>query len=50
MLTRLKVLLKTVILIAKIGFRPWKRCQPQNATAINPARDKVIAAIGYIEA
>jgi len=32
------------------GFRPCKRCQPQNATASNPARDKVFAVCGYIEA
>lgn len=31
------------------GFRPCKRCQPQNATVDNPARDKVIAACRYIE-
>lgn len=34
----------------KGGFRPCKRCHPQNATAPNPARDKVIAACRYIEA
>lgn len=33
----------------KGGFRPCKRCQPQNATAPNPARDKVLAACRYIE-
>ncbi len=32
------------------SFRPCKRCQPQNLTAPNPARDKVIAACRYIEA
>lgn len=32
------------------GFRPCKRCQPQCAATINPARDKVIAACRYIEA
>lgn len=32
------------------GFRPCKRCQPHNATAPNPARDKVLAACSYIEA
>jgi AraC family transcriptional regulator of adaptative response/methylated-DNA-[protein]-cysteine methyltransferase len=31
------------------GFRPCKRCQPQNASAIDPARDKVIAACRYID-
>lgn len=32
------------------GFRPCKRCQPQNTNALNPSRDKVIAACRYIEA
>lgn len=31
------------------GFRPCKRCQPQNASAIDPARDKVLAACRYID-
>ena len=31
------------------GFRPCKRCQPQNASAIAPARDKVLAACRYID-
>jgi AraC family transcriptional regulator of adaptative response/methylated-DNA-[protein]-cysteine methyltransferase len=31
------------------GFRPCKRCQPQNATAPDPAKDKVLAACRYIE-
>ncbi len=32
------------------GFRPCKRCHPQNTTAPNPAQDQVIAACRYIEA
>jgi AraC family transcriptional regulator of adaptative response/methylated-DNA-[protein]-cysteine methyltransferase len=32
------------------GFRPCKRCQPQNATASEPTKDKVLAACRYIEA
>lgn len=32
------------------GFRPCKRCQPENTNASNPARDKVLAACRYIEA
>lgn len=32
------------------GFRACKRCQPQNATTPNLARDKVLAACRYIEA
>lgn len=32
------------------GFRPCKRCQPQNATAPNPAKDKVLAVCDYIDA
>lgn len=32
------------------GFRACKRCQPQNATPPNVARDKVLAACRYIEA
>ncbi|MFH7028109.1 MAG: bifunctional DNA-binding transcriptional regulator/O6-methylguanine-DNA methyltransferase Ada [Heteroscytonema crispum UTEX LB 1556] len=31
------------------GFRPCKRCQPQNATAIDHATDKVLAACRYIK-
>lgn len=32
------------------GFRPCKRCQPQNLTMANPAQDKVLAACRYLEA
>ena len=32
------------------GFRPCKRCHPQNQTTPNPAQDKVLAACRYIEA
>lgn len=32
------------------GFRACKRCQPQNATPPNLARDKVLAVCRYIEA
>lgn len=32
------------------GFRPCKRCQPQNLSAVYPARDRVLAACRYIEA
>lgn len=32
------------------GFRPCKRCYPQNPTASNPAQAKVLAACRYIEA
>jgi AraC family transcriptional regulator, regulatory protein of adaptative response / methylated-DNA-[protein]-cysteine methyltransferase len=32
------------------GFRACKRCQPQIMTAIDPVRDKVLAACRYIEA
>lgn len=31
------------------GFRPCKRCHPQNIIAPNPTRDKVLAACRYIE-
>lgn len=31
------------------GFRPCKRCQPQNTTAPNHTRDKVLAACYYIQ-
>lgn len=31
------------------GFRPCKRCQPQNAVAVNSVQAKVLAACRYIE-